>query len=82
VYKSADLKDQIRTRVEYISVGEALKLYSRELEADRVSTIGYYRFPASRITWLRVVQEFPVRPELLRRLVGVAFSGVAKKVYE
>jgi hypothetical protein len=82
VDKSVGLQDQIRTGVEYISVGEALKLYSRELEADRVSRIGNYHFPAARMTWLRNVQDFPVRPELLRRLVGVAFRGAAKKVYE
>jgi hypothetical protein len=80
--RSAGFQDQRRTKVEYISVGEAHKLYSRELEADRVSRIGDYRFPAARMTWRRVVQDFPVRPELLRRLVGVAFSGAAKKVYE
>jgi hypothetical protein len=69
-------------RIEYIPVSSAHKLYSRELEADRVSRIGDYRFPAARMTWRRIVQDFPVRPELLRRLVGVAFSGAAKKIYE
>jgi hypothetical protein len=82
VHRNAGLQDRGSFRVEYISVGEAHKLYSRELEADRVSRIGDYRFPAARMTWRRVLEDSPVRPELLRRLVGVAFSGAAKKVYE
>jgi hypothetical protein len=34
------------------------------------------------MTWHRLVQDFPVRSELLRCLVGLAFSGAAKKIYE
>jgi hypothetical protein len=67
---------------EFISVSSAHKLYARELESDRVSRIGDFRFPAARMTWRRLVQDFPVRSEMLRRLVGLAFSGAAKKIYE
>jgi Retrotransposon gag protein/Zinc knuckle len=67
---------------DYIPVSSAHKLYARELEADRVSRIGDFRFPAARMTWRRLVQDFPVRPEMLRRLVGLGFSGAAKKIYE
>jgi hypothetical protein len=34
------------------------------------------------MTWRGLVQDFPVCSELLRRLVGLAFSGAAKKIYE
>jgi hypothetical protein len=67
---------------DFITVSSAHKLYARELEADRVSRIGDFRFPAARMTWRRLVQDFPVRSEMLRRLVGLAFSGAAKKIYE
>jgi hypothetical protein len=67
---------------EFIPVSSAHKLHARELETDRVPRIGDFRFPASRMTWGRLVQDFPVRSELLRRLVGLAFSGAAKKIYE
>ena len=30
----------------------------------------------------RIAQDFPIRPELIGRLVGVAFNGAAKNVYE
>jgi hypothetical protein len=46
-----------------------------------VSRIGDFRLPA-RMTWRRLVQDFPVRSEMLRLLVGQAFSGASKKVYE
>jgi hypothetical protein len=67
---------------DFIPVSTAHKLYSREFESDRVTRIGDYRFPAARMTWRRFTQDFPVRPELLRRLVGVAFGGAVKKIYE
>jgi hypothetical protein len=67
---------------DFIPVSTAHKLYSREFESDRVTRIGDYRFPAARMTWHRFTQDFPVRPELIRRLVGVAFGGAAKKIYE
>lgn len=67
---------------DFIPVSTAHKLFSREFESDRVTRIGDYRFPAARMTWRRLVQYYPVRPELLRRLVGVAFGGAAKKIYE
>jgi hypothetical protein len=67
---------------EFIPVSSAHKSCARELEADRVSRIGDFRFPAARMTWRRLVQDFPVRSELLRLLFGLAFSGAAKKIYE
>jgi hypothetical protein len=67
---------------DFITVRSAHKLYSRELEADRVSRIGDFRFPGARMTWRRLVPDNFVRSEMLRRLVGLAFSGAAKKMYE
>jgi hypothetical protein len=67
---------------EFISVSAAHKLYDLQLEPDLVSWIGDFRFPAARMTWRRLVQDFPVRSEMLRRLVGLAFSGAAKNIYE
>jgi hypothetical protein len=65
-----------------ITVSTAHKLYYREFESDRVTGIGDYKFPTARMTWKRLVQDFPVRPDYLRRLVGVDFGGPAKKIYE
>jgi hypothetical protein len=67
---------------DFITVSSAHKLCARELEADRVSRIGDFRFRVARMTWRRLFQDFPVRSEMLRRLVGLAFSGAAKKIYE
>jgi hypothetical protein len=58
------------------------KLYARELESDRVSHIGYFSFPAARMSLRRLVQDFSVRSEMIRRLLGLAFSGASKKIYE
>jgi Retrotransposon gag protein/Zinc knuckle len=77
----ADIRNKALS-MDFIPVSSAHKLYARELETDRVSRIGDFRFPAARMTWRRLVQDFPVHPERLRRLVGLAFSGAAKKIYE
>lgn len=66
----------------FIPISSAHKLYSQEFESERVTRIGDLKFPAAKMTWKRLVQDFPVEPHLLRRLVGTAFGGAAKKVYE
>jgi Zinc knuckle len=66
----------------HMSISTAHKIYSRELEGSRVSKIGDPNFPMAKLTWDRLVQDFPVREHLLRRLVGLAFEGPAKKIYE
>jgi Zinc knuckle/Retrotransposon gag protein len=66
----------------YISISTAHKIYSREFEGSRVSKIGDPNFPMAKLTWDRLVQDFPVEENLLRRLVGLAFEGPAKKIYE
>ena len=60
----------------------AHKLYSREFFGDRVSKIGDPQFCAARKTWKRLMRDFSVHPDELRRLVGVAFMGPAKRIYE
>jgi hypothetical protein len=47
-----------------------------------VSRIGDFRFPAACMTWRRLVQDFPVRLERIRRLVCLEFSGAAKNIFE
>jgi hypothetical protein len=85
VYRAKKARAEVQTTAEdteFIPVSLAHKLYARELETDRVSRIGDFWFPAARMTWRRLVQDFPVRYELLRRLVGLAFSGAATTMYE
>jgi hypothetical protein len=36
----------------------------------------------AKLTWARLVQDFPVEKILLPRLVGLALEGPAKKIYE
>jgi hypothetical protein len=40
---------------EFIPVSSARKLCARELETDRVSRIGDFRFTAAEMTWRRLV---------------------------
>jgi hypothetical protein len=65
--------------IDYIHVSSAHKLYARELEADRMSRIGDFCFPDARMTWRWLMQDFPVRPEMLRRLVGWHSAEQQKK---
>jgi hypothetical protein len=58
----------------HIHISTAHKIYSREFEGSRVSKIGDPIFPMAKLTWDRLVQDFPVQEHLLRRLVGLAFK--------
>ena len=60
----------------------AHKLYSRQFMGDRVSNIGDPQFFVARKTWRRLIRDFPVHSNDLRRLVGVAFMRPAKRIYK
>jgi hypothetical protein len=66
----------------YIPVEKAHKVYSQEFDGAKITKLGDPAFPMARMTWNRLVQDFPVEEKVSRRLVGLAFSGAAKKVYE
>ncbi len=65
-----------------LPIGVTHKIYALELEEDLVSELGDSRFLANKLTWDRLMQDYPVDPEVQRRLVGLAFEGAAKRIYE
>lgn len=76
--KRADSQNSIKV----LSTGDAHKIYSRELGENRVSKLGDTKLPAARMTWDRLIQDFPVHPLAQRRLVCLAFEGPTKRIYE
>jgi hypothetical protein len=75
-------KRRLPAEQQYISVGDAHKIYSQEYDGGKVTRLGDPVFPMAKMTWDRLTHDFPVQEHVRRRLVGVAFAGSARKVYE
>ncbi len=76
------VNDKRDDRDDYLQMDHAHNIYSTEFEQVRVATLCDATFRSARKTWKRLLQDFPVRKHHQRRLVGLAFEGAAKRIFE